>query len=146
MVPRTYKKATQELGQPTVVEEHWGGGFGVMVWGAIGVDFKSELVIIKESIASEVYISMLRDYLLPKYSAGKLFLQDNAPSHKSHDTVQWIQDNNISLLPLPAYSPDLNIIENVWGIMTSNIFKHGRQFTDLHEFECSIRELSTTKR
>ena len=54
--------------------------------------------------------------------------------------MQWIQDNNISLLPLPAYSPDLNIIENVWGIMTSNIFKHGRQFTDLHEFEWAIRE------
>lgn len=137
--PKNLQKGYSRTGaEPTVVEEHWGGGFGVMVWGAIGVNFKSELAIIKESINAPIYTNILRDYLLPKYSAEKLFLQDNAASHKARESMTWLEANKIAVLPFPPYSPDLNIIENVWGIMTSNIYKGGRQFVTMEQLECAI--------
>ena len=42
-----------------------------------------------------------------KLSKGVLFLQDNAPAHKSHVAMQKIRDLGFELLEHPPYSPDL---------------------------------------
>jgi histone-lysine N-methyltransferase SETMAR len=42
-----------------------------------------------------------------KLTRGVLFLQDNAPAHKSHVTMQKLGEIGFELLPHPPYSPDL---------------------------------------
>jgi len=37
-----------------------------------------------------------------------------------HDSPKLVVPDNIVLLPLPAYAPDLNAIENVWDNLRSN--------------------------
>ena len=49
--------------------------------------------------------------------------QDDCPIHNYGHTQQWFQRNNIKLLRVPLYSPDLDIIENVWGFTKSRIRK-----------------------
>jgi len=46
-----------------------------------------------------------------------------------HDSAELKVPGNITLLPLPPYSPELNAIENLWGYLKSN-FLSGRVFKD----------------
>ena len=54
-----------------------------------------------------------------------VFMQDNAPVHTSHVIQNWLGDfsreNQIELLDWPAYSPDLNPIENTWKFLNDAI-------------------------
>jgi transposase len=52
-----------------------------------------------------------------RQSAGCIFMQDNAPVHTSRSSIAFLEENKVQTLGLPANSPDLNPIENIWGLM-----------------------------
>ncbi len=49
--------------------------------------------------------------------ADFIFQQDLAPAHTAKSTNSWLNDHGVCVLDLPANSPDLNPIENLWGIV-----------------------------
>uniref|UniRef100_A0A3B4B1W0 Tc1-like transposase DDE domain-containing protein n=1 Tax=Periophthalmus magnuspinnatus TaxID=409849 RepID=A0A3B4B1W0_9GOBI len=53
------------------------------------------------------------------------FQQDNAAVHNVHPTKDFFQRNNITLLNLPACSPDLSPTENIWGWIAGEVYKNG---------------------
>ena len=66
-------------------------------------------------------------------------MQDGAPCHLPRVAKDWLFDNYISLLQLPAYSPDLNPIENLWGVLVRRVYDHQRQFEDVQSLsECIV--------
>lgn len=101
----------------------------IMIWGAIGWNFKSSLVFFEESVSADTYIdkiifgSNFIDEADKHWGIGHwLFQQDNAPAHRAKETIDVLRELEISLLAdWPPYSTDLNIIEVVWAIMEARI-------------------------
>jgi transposase len=113
------------------------GGGSLMVWAAFGSGGKSDLIIINGRMTSEDYVDMLKNYLLPcgKKIGGPnwIFQQDNAPIHTAGFTLEWFKSKKIRFLDWPAISPDLNPIENVWGMMIRRVYGNGKQFHSVCE-------------
>ena len=59
-----------------------------------------------------------------------LFSRITSPFIHQKKTKKWFQDQKIDVLEWPALSPDLNPIENIWGILARRVYANGRQFTN----------------
>jgi hypothetical protein len=124
-------------------KRHFGGG-SVMTWAAFGWNGKAEIVFLSGSINSEKYQQLLQTSLLPVGRAigGRnwIFQQDNAPCHASLSTREWFQSKRVRVLSWPALSPDLNPIENLWGILSHRVYRNGRQFQSIEDLKKAITE------
>lgn len=121
--------------EPDIFSKRQQGGGSVMVWACISYSGTLSMVGLEGNVDSKYYCDVLEDALLPQanelYQDWWTFVQDNASVHNSEYTRAWLDSNDVHVLPWPARSPDLNIIENVWGAMARHVYAHGRQFADV---------------
>lgn len=99
----------------------------LMVWGAISYEKKSKLYFVDGSMNADQYIQVMKEYLLPfkrlHRNRSMKFQQDNAPCHTAKLTAKFFRERKVEYLTWPANSPDLNLIETVWGWMKPMVSK-----------------------
>lgn len=98
----------------------------INVWGGIGYYHKTKLYFFETNLDAELYQSILEKRLPPESTpdcptplqANWYFIQDNARMHTTPDsmvTVKGLVGNRF--YALPPYSPDFNVIEDIWSYM-----------------------------
>jgi transposase len=86
------------------------------VVGFLGINQQFHSFVFEDSINSEIAIACF-DYLSQRISKATLVVIDRAPIHTSDDFIAHLKDweeRGLYVYLLPAYSPELNLIEILW--------------------------------
>ncbi len=128
--------------EPEYFSKRQAGGGGIMVWAGIGYGGKTNIVVIKGRSNAEDYRNYISDQFktFDKKIGGRswIFQHVNASIHKAKSTIEWLKSKKYRIFPWPARSPDMNIIENLWGIMVRKIYANGKQFNSIQDLEKAI--------
>ena len=97
----------------------------VNAWGGISINGRISLYFFTENMNNELYINILKEKL-PEMKRviykNFILVRDNSPTHVSEATQQFIKEKKINKLKdWSALNKDLNLIENVWGIIKRNL-------------------------
>ncbi|KUF88924.1 hypothetical protein AM588_10004006 [Phytophthora nicotianae] len=118
------------------------GGGSVMVWGRVSCQGKTDLAFLDGRQNSFDYQETLTNYLLPFgeafHGGDYIFQHDNASIHASKSTKDFLSGSDVSVLDWPALSPDLNPIENVWGILARAVYHGGQQYLNVNDLKVAI--------
>lgn len=99
------------------------------LFGAVCPDRDTGVAIVMTRANTEAMTLMLEEISRAvSPSAHAAVIIDGAGWHTSHDLVV---PGNITLVPLPPYSPELNAIEKLWQFMRQTLLSH-RLFADLN--------------
>ena len=93
--------------------------------------------VIGKHFNSENYMKVLKSFALPIMKLNYkdiVFVQDNSSIHTSKKLQTFFKDENLKVLQWPSKSPDINIIENIWKMLSDEVYS-GTQPRNVKQLE-----------
>ena len=81
-------------------------------------------MLFESSCTHKTVTGWVKEMLLKELKPNSLIIMDNAPVHNKSQISEILEEKGHTLMPLPPYSPDLNPIEQTFGLI-----KRMRQFS-----------------
>ena len=103
----------------------------------------------EETIDSKATIALLKDLETANPAAGKIyFICDNARYYTSFEVREWVKTSRIKMIHLPAYSPNLNLIERLWKYFRKEVManQYYAKFTDFKKASSDFFRMIRHKR
>ena len=99
-----------------------------MVWGGIMGRRKTNLIVVQGSLSAQGYINqILQPEAVPflQRHGPAILMHDNARPHVARICRQFLNRNNVNVLPWPAVSLDMNPNEQIWEYLGRKIRARG---------------------
>jgi hypothetical protein len=100
---------------------------GLVVFGVIGLGYKSRLLVVDGTINTDRYIANCQDLgFIDELDSLRgplrwIYQQDGASCHVSSKALDWLEESCDVLQSWPAHSPDLSPIELCWAILKQGV-------------------------
>lgn len=111
-----------------------------MVWGLMMSNGLIAIKFVSNHFNSAEYMDLLEKFALPlvrlNFTSIK-WVHDNSRVHTSKATKEYMQKNGVETITWPAYSPDINIMETGWK-MISDIVYSGSQPININDLKTKI--------
>ncbi|GFV65432.1 transposable element Tcb2 transposase [Trichonephila clavipes] len=132
-----------------IIERDRYGGRGVLVWGGIMLGSRTDLHIFDAgSVNGTRYCN---EILLPYVRLFRgamglqfLFMDDNAPCHRTVAAEQLLESEDIERRDWPARSLDFNPIEHVWDFQGSRLAARTLPPVTIREFRLALQDERAT--
>lgn len=102
----------------TVPHGHWGNNTFIAGLRADRVDAP---MLLQGAMDGEAFVAWVEQALAPTLAPGDIVVCDNLNVHKNAQARAAIEAQGAELRFLPAYSPDLNPIENMYAKVKSDL-------------------------
>jgi len=102
--------------------------------GAVNAETHEITILESDTINKDSTLQLL-EVLEQKYFYASMIyiILDNARYHYSKEVKEWLKGKNITFVYLPAYSPNLNLIERLWKYFKKNVL-YNKYYANLSEF------------
>lgn len=117
----------------------------IHAWGGFSSCVATSLYCFTGKMNAEFFVGILQEQLpeIKEVMGDDWRLQqDNDPKHTSRLAKKFLQENVPAVMDWPSNSPDLNPIENLWGLVKRNVEKRKpKNLDDLEKFMIEEWEL-----
>jgi transposase len=97
--------------------------------------FQVTAIFTEDNVNSTTTVDLLQALEISHPEADKIYvLLDNAKYHFSSIVLDYVKNSRIHLVPLPPYSPELNLIERFWKFFKKNVL-YNTYYSTFDEFK-----------
>ena len=119
---RIFRRRRERFADNCLIER---GRFGSgSVWGGIMGRRKTNLIVVQGNLNAQGYINqILQPEAVPflRRHGPAILMHDNARPHVARICRQFLNRNNVNVLPWLVVSPDMNPIEHIWDYLSRKV-------------------------